>query len=78
MFRAASPTETPKKQDDLTPVRQRPGWDISLTGGIYLAVMAFMGLAAIQNHVNLLYGVFGLMTGTLLVSGTISKLVLRG
>jgi uncharacterized protein (DUF58 family) len=78
MFRAASRTERPKKQDDLTPVRQRPGWDISLTGGMYVAIMAFMGLAAIQNHVNLLYGVFGLMTGTLLVSGTISKLVLRG
>jgi uncharacterized protein (DUF58 family) len=78
MFWPAPRKAKSRKQDDLTHVRLRPGWDISLTGGIYVAIMAFMGLAAIQNRVNLLYGVFGLMTGTLLVSGTISRLVLRG
>jgi uncharacterized protein (DUF58 family) len=78
MFRTASRKEKAKQQDHLTPVRQRPRWDVSLTGVIYMAIMAFMGLAAIQNRANLLFGVFGLMIGTLLVSGVISRLVLRG
>jgi uncharacterized protein (DUF58 family) len=40
-------------------------------------MMMFMGLAAINSQANLLFGVFGLMIGILLVSGTISKMVLR-
>lgn len=36
-----------------------------------------MGLAAINSQANLLFGLFGLMTGVLLVSLIISKLVLR-
>jgi uncharacterized protein (DUF58 family) len=40
-------------------------------------MMLFMGLAAVNTQANLLFGVFGLMVGILLVSGVISRLVLR-
>ena len=36
-----------------------------------------MGLAAVNTQANLLFGVFGLMVGILLVSGVISRMVLR-
>jgi uncharacterized protein (DUF58 family) len=60
-----------------TLVRRRPGIDFSVTGVVYVAMMLFMGLAAINSQANLLFGVFGLMIGILLVSGTISRLVLK-
>jgi uncharacterized protein (DUF58 family) len=60
-----------------TLVRRRPALDFSLTGVIYVAMMLFMGLAAINSQANLLFGVFGLMIGILLVSGVISRLVLK-
>src|SRR5579864_7143671 len=60
-----------------TLVRRRPSLDFSLTGVVYIAMMLFMGLAAINSQANLLFGVFGLMIGILLVSGTVSRLVLR-
>lgn len=41
-------------------------------------MMMFMGAAAINTQVNLLFGVFGLMIGILMVSWFISKWVLRG
>jgi len=63
--------------EDITPVRKRPSLDFSLTGLIYIAMMLFMGLAAINSQANLLFGVFGLMIGILLVSGIISRMVLR-
>jgi uncharacterized protein (DUF58 family) len=62
----------------LTPVRRKPTIDFSITGLIYCSMMMFMGLAAINSQANLLFGVFGLMIGVLLVSGSVSKLVLRG
>ena len=40
-------------------------------------MMLFMGLAAINSQANLLFGVFGLTIGILLVSGVISRMVLR-
>ncbi len=61
-----------------TPVRRRPSLDFSLTGLIYCSMMMFMGIAAINTQANLLFGVFGLMIGVLLVSGVISRVVLRG
>src|SRR5262245_66238776 len=68
-----------KLSDPLTtPVRHRPSLDFSLTGLIYISMMLFMGLAAINSQANLLFGVFGLMIGVLLVSGVISRMVLRG
>ena len=60
-----------------TPVRRRPSLDFSLTGLVYCSMMLFMGLAAMNSQANLLFGVFGLMIGILLVSGVISRFVLR-
>jgi uncharacterized protein (DUF58 family) len=60
-----------------TPVRRKPALDFSMTGLVYSAMMLFMGLAAVNTQANLLFGVFGLMVGILLVSGVISRLVLR-
>jgi uncharacterized protein (DUF58 family) len=40
-------------------------------------MMLFMGLAALNSQANLLFGVFGLMIGILLISGIISRGVLR-
>lgn len=39
--------------------------------------MMFMGLAAINSQANLLFGVFGLMFGILLISISVSRFVLR-
>lgn len=39
-------------------------------------MMMFMGLAAINSQANLLFGVFGLMIGILLISGVVCRLVL--
>ncbi len=60
-----------------TPVRKRPSLDFSVTGLVSCTMMMFMGIAAINSQANLLFGVFGLMIGILLISGIISKLVLR-
>lgn len=60
-----------------TPVRKRPSLDFSLTGLVYCAMMLFMGMAAINTQANLLFGVFGLMIGVLLMSGVLSRKVLR-
>jgi uncharacterized protein (DUF58 family) len=74
MFRRARPTP---KLSHATLVRRRPALDFSVTGVVYVAMMLFMGLAAINSQANLLFGVFGLMIGILIVSGAISRLVLR-
>ena len=58
-------------------VHRRPSLDFSLVGLVYSCMMMFMGLAAINSGANLLYGVFGLMIGVLLVAGILSKRVLR-
>jgi uncharacterized protein (DUF58 family) len=60
-----------------TRVRRRPGLDFSITGLVFVAMMLFMGLAAINSQANLLFGVFGLMIGILIVSYFISHMVLR-
>jgi uncharacterized protein (DUF58 family) len=77
-FHRANSQAAPSPDPALTPVRRRPSLDFSLTGLIYCAMMMFMGLASINTQANLLFGVFGLMVGILLVSGIISRLVLRG
>jgi uncharacterized protein (DUF58 family) len=61
----------------MTPMRRRPSRDFSITGAVYIAMMMFMGLAAINTQASLLFGVFGLMIGIMLVSGVISKIVLK-
>jgi uncharacterized protein (DUF58 family) len=78
MFSRPSGAARQKSQADLTLVRQRPSVDVSLTGFIYFGIMLFMGVAATQNRANLLFGIFGLMIGTLVVSGVISRIVVRG
>jgi uncharacterized protein (DUF58 family) len=60
-----------------TPVRRRNNLDFSMTGLVYSGMMLFMGLAAVNTQANLLFGVFGLMVGVLLVAGVISRAVLR-
>src|SRR5688572_8455987 len=60
-----------------THVRRRKGLDVSVTGLIFAAMMLFMGVAAVNSQANLLFGVFGLMIGLLIVSSVISRLVLR-
>jgi len=75
--RAAATPAAPAANLAITAVRRRPSLDFSLTGLVYCGMMLFMGLAAINTQANLLFGVFGLMIGILLVSGVISRLVLR-
>ena len=70
-------SEIRNPQSTPTPVRRRPSLDFSMTGLVYSAMMLFMGLAAVNTQANLLFGVFGLMVGILLVSFVISRLVLR-
>src|SRR3954454_10290225 len=60
-----------------TVMHRKPRLDFSVTGLVYCSMMMFMGLAAMNSQANLLYGVFGLMIGILLVSGVVSKIVLR-
>ncbi len=60
-----------------TLVRRRPSLDFSMTGLVYASMMLFMGLAAVNSQANLLFGVFGLMIGVLMVSFLISRLVLH-
>src|SRR4051794_15890452 len=74
---AVTPESPPIANPLATPVQRRHALDFSLTGLVYCAMMVFMGLAAINTQANLLFGVFGLMIGILLVSGTISRLVLK-
>jgi uncharacterized protein (DUF58 family) len=59
-----------------TPMRRHPGFDFSVTGLVYCATMVLMGVAAINGQINLLFGVFGLMGGVMLVSGMICRTVL--
>src|SRR5689334_21095497 len=59
------------------PPTRQAALQISLNGLIYACITLFMGLAALQSQQNLLYGVFGLMIGVLLVSGTLSRRILQ-
>ncbi len=48
-----------------------------MTGLVFSSMMMFMGLAAINSQANLLFGVFGLMIGVLIISGFVSRAVMR-
>ena len=61
---------------DRTPTRRFPAIDLSITGLTYCATMMLMAVAAVNGQINLLFGVFGLMLGVLLVSIAICRLVL--
>src|SRR5688572_6447005 len=71
--RPARASEIPTR----TVVHRKPSLDFSVTGLVYCSMMMFMGLAAINSQANLLFGVFGLMIGILLISGVVSRKVLR-
>ena len=58
-------------------LRKKPSLDFSLVGGIYIVMTLFMCVAAINSQANLLFAVFGLMVGVLLVSWYVSRTVLR-
>jgi uncharacterized protein (DUF58 family) len=60
-----------------TPIRRKPSFDVSITGLIYCSMMMFMALAAVNSQANLLFGVFGLMVGILLISILVSGFILR-
>lgn len=74
---ATTPSSKLPSRNVTTLVRRKPSLDFSLTGLVYCSMMMFMGLAAINSQANLLFGVFGLMIGVLVISGFISRLVLR-
>src|SRR5258706_1762069 len=57
-------------------IQRRPSLDFSLTGLIFIGLMMFMFLAAVNSQANLLFGVAGGMVGVLLVSTSISRLVI--
>jgi uncharacterized protein (DUF58 family) len=59
-----------------TPVKRKPTWDFSVPGMLYCSMTMFMGIAAMNTQANLLFGVFGLMVGVLLISVGVSGMVL--
>lgn len=59
------------------PPSAKPSFDFSFTGFLYVAMMLFMVIAALNAQANLLFAVFGLMAGVLLVSTYISRAVVR-
>lgn len=63
--------------DGKTPVHRRPRFDFSFTGLVYSAMMMFMGLAAVNLQASLLFAVFGLMIGILMVSERFSRMGLK-
>lgn len=60
-------------------IRRRPARKLEITfgGWVYLGMTLFMGLAAVNVQVSLLFGTFGLMVGVVVVSFMLSRLVLR-
>lgn len=58
-------------------VRLKPSVDISFTALIYFGATLFIGVAALNSQTNLLFGVFGMMIGVLLVAGYVSRFSLR-
>lgn len=51
--------------------------DVSVTGFLFCTMMMFIGIAAMNTQANLLFGVFGLMIGILIISFLISGVVLK-
>jgi uncharacterized protein (DUF58 family) len=65
----------PTVVDPITPIRRKPSVDFSLTGLVYCSMMMFMGVAAVNSQANLLFGVFGLMIGILMISAVVCRVV---
>jgi uncharacterized protein (DUF58 family) len=64
-------------QQHSTVLLKRRSLHFTGAGWTYVGMMLFMGIAAINTQANLLFAVFGLMIGVLLISGVISRLVIR-
>ena len=79
MFRQADSIsqETAALEQRTTKLLKRPSLHFTGAGWTYVGMMLFMGIAAINTQANLLFAVFGLMIGVLLISGVISRLVIR-
>ena len=60
-----------------TPVRLKPSVDLSFSALLYCGSTFFIGIAAMNSQTNLLFAVFGLMIGIMLVAGYISRFSLR-
>jgi uncharacterized protein (DUF58 family) len=69
--------QAPAVVSTATEIHKKPSLDFSLTGLVYCSMMMFMGLAALNSQANLLFGVFGMMFGVLMISWGISRIVLR-
>lgn len=68
------PQKTPSEVGSL--LRVRPSNEFSLNGWMFVALILFMIMAAVNSQANLLFGVAGLMIGVMLVSISISRMVL--
>jgi uncharacterized protein (DUF58 family) len=62
----------------IAPTRRRPSSDFSLAGLLYCALLMFMGLAAYNTQANLIFAMFGLMIGIMVVSWVVGRVVVRG
>lgn len=66
-----------RRDTRLTPIHRRQRIDISITGTIYGGLVLFMCVAAVNTQASLLFGIFGVMVGVLMVSFLISTIVLQ-
>jgi len=57
--------------------RRKFSLDFSVTGLVYCTMMIFMGAAAVNSQANLLFGVFGLMIGILIITTAINWVMPR-
>jgi uncharacterized protein (DUF58 family) len=60
-----------------TRVRLKPSVDLSFTALLYFVATLFIGVAAMNSQTNLLFGVFGLMVGVVLIAAYVSRFSLR-
>ncbi len=60
-----------------TEIHRKRGLELTLTGLVYLTMTMFMAAAALNSDANLLFGVFGLMIGVMLISYLIGRIVLQ-
>ncbi|MCG3177715.1 MAG: hypothetical protein BIFFINMI_00034 [Phycisphaerae bacterium] len=56
----------------------RHGVVFTLGGGAYIAVCFLVGLAAANSQINLLFLIFGIVLGGLVISGVLSRITLGG
>jgi uncharacterized protein (DUF58 family) len=62
----------------LATAKPRRRYHLKFGGVMYVGVCGFIGIAAIQSQTNLLFWIFGLMLGGLIVSGMLSGSIMMG